>query len=159
MLTFQIGSTNNSSNNNNNNNNNNNQNDCHNIFFQIRFFLKTNYSLKFTNFLNIFQQFHDENILFETTYIFYWLHKNLLISVYLFFLQNLKHDARIAVSILFCILRNYHSRHEISGSWHMASKGDVVFAGGWEIKIFSTVFRDFWKIWSGNGIFNTRRCR
>ena len=69
MLTFQIASTDNSSNNNNNNNSNNN--DCHNIFFQIRFFLATNYSLKFTNFLNIFQQFHDENILFETTYIFY----------------------------------------------------------------------------------------
>ena len=37
-------------------------------------------------------------------------------------------------------------------------KGGVVFAGGREMKIFSTVFRDFGgKKWSGNGIFNTRR--
>ena len=82
------------------------------IFFQIFFFLKTNYSLKFRNFLNIFQQFHDENTLFETTYIFqifYLITQNFVISVYLFFQQNLKHDARIADSIIFCILRNSHS--------------------------------------------------
>ena len=59
MLTFQIELTNNNSNNNNNNNNNN-SNDCHNIFLQMRFFLKTNYRLRFTNLLNIFQQFDDE---------------------------------------------------------------------------------------------------
>ena len=82
------------------------------IFFQIFFFLKTNYSFKFRNFLNIFQQFHDENTLFETTYIFqifYLITQNFVISVYLFFQQNLKHDARIADSIIFCILRNSHS--------------------------------------------------
>ena len=32
--------------------------------------------------------------------------------------------------------------------------GGVVFAGGREMKIFSTVFRE-----SGNGICNTKRCR
>ena len=37
--------------------------------------------------------------------------------------------------------------------------GGVVFSGGREMKIFSMVFQDFGKIWSGNGIFNTRRCR
>ena len=58
MLTFQIELTNNNSNNNNNNNNNN-SNDCHNIFFQMRY-LKTSYRLRFTNLLNIFQQFDDE---------------------------------------------------------------------------------------------------
>ena len=35
-------------------------------------------------------------------------------------------------------------------------RGCVVFASGWEMKIFRTVFRDFGKIWSGNGIYNTR---
>ena len=66
MLTFQIELTNNNSN---NNNNNNNSNDCHNIFFQMRFFLKTNYRLRFTNLLNIFQQFDDENALRNNLYI------------------------------------------------------------------------------------------
>lgn len=38
-------------------------------------------------------------------------------------------------------------------------KGGVVFASGREMKNFSTVFRNFGKIWSGNNIFNARGCQ
>ena len=38
-------------------------------------------------------------------------------------------------------------------------RGNVVFTGGREIKIFSRYFEILGKIWLGNGIFNTRRCR
>ena len=43
----------------------------------------------------------------------------------------------------------------------MGGRGCVVFAGGQEMKIFSTVFQDFGENmvekWSENGIFNTKK--